>query len=133
MACGAALIVALVAWLAVLSGWLGWATYYAPGVFQQVLSNRNLPPCATCTGYAAMDDPQYLGRRVWVRNLASGEWAGPLLVADCAKEEDRPRLAAMGHVVELDYDLALAWGMQGPIEVEVRLAPPAKRGRGPLP
>jgi hypothetical protein len=66
-----------------------------------------------------MIDDSDIGRLVWVRNSTTGETVGPLLVIDCADKADKDRLRQRGVVVEVDYDLAMQWAMQGPVRVEV--------------
>ena len=96
----------------------GQATYYSSdSIFTEVWRNRQavVQPCNGCVGFAALLDCNDLGTRVWVSNGI--EWVGPLLVIDCADKRHRDMLLRRGWVVDL---LADRWGMQGPIEVEVR-------------
>lgn len=98
----------------------GVATYYSPGVFEEVWDNRSqtMEPCADCVGYAAMDC-KYLGQKVWVSN--GDEWVGPLYVIDCGPI---PSASLPRHVVEVDYWLAKKWDMRAPIEVVVTFQKP---------
>lgn len=98
---------------------VGLATYYDAGVMERVWQYRqtHLAPCPECVGRAALLDCADLGRRVWVNN--GSEWAGPLHVIDCAQAGHRAMLIARGWVVDLEYELAVRWGMRGPLPVRV--------------
>lgn len=109
----------------------GEATYYAPGLMQRVwqyrLSRGDIGVCPECydgKGVAVLDCA-WLGRRVWLQPLggitetATSPIVGPFLVADCAQVEHRKMLEERGWVVDVPYELAMAWHMRGPIEVSV--------------
>ncbi len=105
----------------------GLATYYSPGLFARVYANRvawgHVQVCDDCVSLAAMIDRADVGKRIRVRNVATGETVGPLLVVDCAAPEDIASLRERRIVVEVDWGLAQLWGMTGPIEVEVEVLP----------
>lgn len=104
----------------------GDASYYAPGVMEQVLDYRlgrgQVLPCPTCAGYVALLDRQDIGRLVWL------DWGdgidGPYLAIDCAAAEHRAGLERRGRVVEVDYATAMRHRMAGPVPVRVLWAPP---------
>ena len=101
---------------------LGEATYYNPGVMEAVYQYRRetgtVPECSDCLGAVAMLSPADLGRKVWIAQLG-GVPTGPYIVADCAAPQHIARLQARGWLIDLPYDLAMQWGMAGPIQVTV--------------
>lgn len=101
----------------------GYATHYARGLMQVVYANRllfrHVTPCAECVDFAAMIDRADLGKRIRVRNVATGEVSPVLLVIDCAASHDIDYLRQRGIVVEVSWEQAQLWGMTGPIAVEV--------------
>lgn len=88
----------------------GLATYYNPGIFEQVIANRerwgqiNRDDCPKCVGYAALLWPADLGRMVCVDGF------GPLLVVDMAAAHHRAGLIAKGWVIDLDWPVWEALG-----------------------
>ncbi len=76
---------ALLILLTVLTGPVGEATYYGPGLMEQVLDYRlkagEVQLCRECIDYVALLDPEHIGKKVWLRH-PSGEVVGPLLVID---------------------------------------------------
>ncbi len=92
---------------------VGVATHYAPGLAEQVYAYRletgQVAPCPASVGYAALLEPEALGRRVWIE--LAGQAIGPLLVVDMAQTDHRANLVARGWVVDLDYATAAAWGL----------------------
>lgn len=104
----------------------GDATYYAPGVMDEVYANRlawgQVQPCPACVGYVALMDSRDIGRLVWL------DWGdvteGPYQVIDCAAAQHRAGLVARGRVVEVDYATALRHRMAGPVPVRVLWRPP---------
>lgn len=93
----------------------GWATYYNPGVMQQVVENRIAwgqiasDECPDCVGYAAMLYPSDLGRTVCVTE--SGRTFGPFLVVDAAAGHHRAKLIADGWIIDLDRPIWDAMGL----------------------
>ena len=99
----------------------GMATYYAPGLMEQVYANRllwgHVKPCQECVGLVAMLDREDVGRKVWLRY--NGQIYGPFLDVDCANPKDLEWLARHHRVVEVSGEQAQAWGMVGPVFMEV--------------
>lgn len=104
----------------------GDATYYAPGLMEEVYANRlawgQVQPCPACVGYVALMDCRDLGRRVWL------DWGdvtdGPYQVIDCAAAAHVAGLRQRNRVVEVDYATALRHRMAGPVPVSVLWWPP---------
>lgn len=100
---------------------VGKATYYAPGLMQTVYANRllfgHVKPCTECVGFVVLPDCAQLGNRVFLRH--DGTVTGPFLSVDCAAPGDLTEVRRRGIVVEVDYELGLAWAMRGPVDVEV--------------
>jgi len=97
----------------------GLATYYNPGIFQQVVVNRErwgqVPECPECDGYAAMLLPADLGRVVCVEGLR-------LLVVDVAAAHHRGGLVAKGWIIDLDWPVWEALGYpRRPVTVKVEV------------
>lgn len=96
----------------------GLATFYAPGLMDEVAANRRawgqVEECAACVGAVALLEPGLIGRRVWLQAPGRGI-EGPFLVVDCAQAEHRAGLAARGWVVDVDWETAQRWGMAGPL------------------
>lgn len=99
----------------------GEVTYYAPGlmhwVYEYRIRQEQVPVCdpPKCIGYVATLRPGDLGRTVWLQS--PGRFAeGPFLVVDYAAREDFDRLRQRGLVIEVDYETAQRWGMQGPLQ-----------------
>ncbi len=99
----------------------GEATYYAPGLMRWVYEYRirqeQVPVCdpPKCVGYVATLRPGDLGRTVWLK--PPGRFAeGPFLVVDYAAAADFERLHQRGLVIEVDYETAQRWDMQGPVQ-----------------
>lgn len=100
----------------------GRATYYNAGVMERVVANRlawgHIAPCAECIGYVALNDPDLIGQRVWLRR--PGQPAeGPFLVADCGSLAQRQARSAAGWAVDVDWQTAQRWQMRGPVDVVV--------------
>lgn len=107
----------------------GLATYYAPGLMEEVAANRGMGGLpAGYVGMVALNRMGDLRRSVWLER--EGEVTGPYRVVDCAGRgdhfEDRERRRL---VVEVAYELGQAWGMQGPVPVVVHFEPPTPAGR----
>lgn len=120
----------LTAALIALSTIVGQATYYAPGLMQQVYANRlawrQVEPCPECVGMVALLEPGHIGRRVWL-TPPGGEPIGPLLVVDCAQAAHRDELEARGWAVDVSWELGARLGMRGPLAgVTIDFEPPVR-------
>jgi hypothetical protein len=108
----------------------GQASYYGRGVMEGVYANRlvlgDVDPCGDCVDFVAMRLRSDVGRRVVIRY--AGVVYGPFLVVDCAAPRDLGLMVARRRVVEVSWEQAAAWGMVGPVEVE--LMPSANGGSG---
>ena len=102
----------------------GLATFYADGVFGQVIRNRDLAVPPGVIGFAAMLTPERIGSLVWIR-WPDGSTDGPYLVADCATAGHRAALIERGWIIDVDHGTAVLHGMRGPVTVEIfdRVAP----------
>lgn len=98
----------------------GLATYYEPGLFEEVLHNRQLPPCAECIGYVALLEPEYIGGQVWLR-LEGQEPIGPFLIVDCGPQDPvaKATLKTRGWAVDVDW---ATWQRLGLPRRPVRMA-----------
>lgn len=101
---------------------VGLATYYAPGVMEKVIVNRerwgHLPDCPECQGYVALLYKADLGRTVCV-NTGKGTF-GPYMVADVAAAHHRATLIAKGWILDAEYNLWVQWGLPNkPTEITV--------------
>lgn len=109
----------------------GYASAYAPGVFEDVVSYRHeqdwwrvQPPLDwyAVAGYAATSDCAQVGTVVDMRPAGTERWL-PVLVADCAGDDGTPEWMRVNQiVVELDAGLWARWtALYGtPLEVEMR-------------
>ena len=100
----------------------GKATYYGPGVMEQVAANRDMD-LDGAIGFVALNRAGDLSRLVWLER--NGIVAGPYRVADCAQEgahyEERER---RGLIVEVSWEQGQRWKMRGPVPVRVWLIDP---------
>jgi hypothetical protein len=91
----------------------GEITYYAPGVMQQVYSNRlvwrHVAPCARCVGMIALADARQLGRHAYITRPGLPT-EGPYLVTDAGT------FRTPGRIAEVDHGTAHRWGMRGPVQ-----------------
>lgn len=105
----------------------GQATYYNPGLAEQVLTNRlawgHVQPCAECVGYVALLERAMVGERVWLQRPGQPP-EGPFLVIDCAAAGHQAALRKRGWAVDVDWQTAQRWGMRGPVPVTVLTAVP---------
>jgi hypothetical protein len=66
----------------------GSATYYNPGLMDEVYRNRlawgQVEPCGECVGMVALLDAERIGERVWLSFDGGSSHVGPMLVVDCA-------------------------------------------------
>ena len=104
----------------------GRATYYSPGLMEQVASNRGMN-LADYAGGVALNRRADLGRTVWI--IHDGKEYGPFKVIDCARQgadfEERER---RGLVVEVSWQQGVEWHMLGPVPVRVLFAAPEPEG-----
>jgi hypothetical protein len=104
----------------------GKAMYYNAGVMQTVLDNRlrsgRVQECAECIGYVALLRSGDLNRKVWIQR-SDGPIEGPFHVIDVADVKHVPMLLEKQWAVDVDYDTAIRWGMNGPIWVTVLDSP----------
>ncbi|MBW7886435.1 MAG: hypothetical protein H3C34_28170, partial [Caldilineaceae bacterium] len=63
-------------------------------------------------------------RKVWIQ-VGDRAMEGPFLVTDVAGRHHIPALIRRGWVVDVDYETAQRWLMQGPIPVTIYDEPPA--------
>ena len=113
----------------ILTGWLllsGVASQYAPGVFETVITNRQLgrtevglpAKLPTTDGYIAVENCADIGQ-VWLIKGPDGRWE-TFLVVDCAQPDAAEWMRANGIIVEIDYATAKRWDTIGKgIEVQV--------------
>ena len=87
----------------------GIATRYDPGVMDTVVSNRimwgHIDPDIEVEGYVALLDCKWRGKLVALE-APDGRVVWPVMVADCAAEQDRRRLEQSGFAVDLSWELA---------------------------
>jgi len=95
----------------------GMATYYAPGLMEQVAEYRGMGAPLL----VAMNRKGDLGRVVWIRK---GARIYEALVVDCAQEIHFAERLSQGRVLEIPYWLAMEWGMRGPERVSVYFRKP---------
>lgn len=101
----------------------GLATYYTPGLMDQVARHRGLDLSGTVGGVALMRAGD-LGRKVWIR-FPGGMWSGPYRVVDCARRDHYAGNLSLGHVVELSRATWLAHDLpEYPVHLTVRFLPP---------
>lgn len=105
----------------------GKATYYRPGLMDQVAVNRGLDLDGYLAG-VALNRAGDLGRVVWLQ-WEDGSFYGPFLVVDCAQRgahfDARER---QGYVVEVPAWVARLRGFYGvgPAEVTIQFYPVGK-------
>jgi hypothetical protein len=104
----------------------GLAMYYEPGIFEEVLHNRQLPPCTECIGYVALLEPEHIGGQVWLRPFGQAP-IGPFYVVDCGPQSPtaKAQLKARGWAVDVDPATWQRLGLpKRPVSIEVlRLVP----------
>ncbi len=98
----------------------GQATFYGDGIFDQVIINRGLVVPYDVIGFAALLEPEHIGRRVWIR-WPDGTLDGPYLSSDCANAAHRGDLIERGWIVDVDRATARLHGMAAPTLVTVYL------------
>jgi hypothetical protein len=100
----------------------GQATFYNPGIAEQVLANRlawgHVQPCGACIGYVALLERETVGELVWLQRPGQPP-EGPFLVIDCAAAGHQDALRKRGWVVDVDWQTAQRWQMRGPVPVTV--------------
>lgn len=109
----------------------GFASGYAPGVFEDVVTHRhamdwwrNEPPMDwyVVAGYAATNDCSQVGQVVQMRPAGAARWSR-VLVADCAGNDGTPQWMHANRIVaELDYGLWARWtaAYGRPLALEMR-------------
>lgn len=106
----------------------GLATYYADGLFDEVIVNRGIVVPWDVIGFVALLDAQHISKRVWIR-WPDGTLDGSYLVADCANATDRAALIERGWAIDVDRATARLHDMHGPIMVTVFLEERDDRSR----
>ncbi len=106
----------------------GLATYYNPGVMEQVLGYRlaagDIDPCPECVGQVALLRAGDIGRRVWLQP-PGGDPVGPFLVVDCARRQDVQPLLDRNWVVDVSFEVGQYWGMLRPLDGVIVFEDPA--------
>jgi hypothetical protein len=106
----------------------GLATYYDPGVMEQVLGYRlvaqDIDPCLDCVGMVALLRAGDIGRKVWLQP-PGGDPVGPFLVVDCARRQDVQPLLDRNWVVDVSYEVGQYWGMNRPLDGVIVFEDPA--------
>ena len=69
---------------------------------------------ATGIGFVALNEPKYLGARIWLDWPGVG-LSGSYLVVDCAQTEHLATRVAVGRVVEVSRSVAKHLRMRGPV------------------
>jgi hypothetical protein len=106
----------------------GLATFYKPGLFEEVLYNRQLPPCTECIGYVALLEPEYIGGQVWLR-LEGQAPIGPFYAVDCGPQDPvaKTKLKARSWAVDVDWATWQRLGLpRRPVRMEVLQMRPEK-------
>ena len=103
---------------------VGVATYYAPGVMERVIANRqrwgqDLGWERDVVGYVAVWDCGLLGSLAWITWIRDRVLEGPFLVVDCADPRDYGHLLRIGFAVDVDWATAHRRGMVAPEPVVV--------------
>ena len=102
----------------------GVATYYNPGVMEQVVENRRAwgqlgEAKSGYVGYVALRDCEDIGRVVWIWWRDEEMLEGPFLVADCASMKDWEYLERIDFAVDVDWQTAERHDMKAPVPVMV--------------
>lgn len=108
----------------------GKATYYAPGLMQQVAVNRRLDMSGHFAG-VALNRAGDVGRTVWLE-WDDGTIDGPFLVVDCAQRGPHfEQRELSNYVVEVPAWVARMRGFYGvgPVPATVRFDPPRSVGK----
>ena len=94
---------------------IGQASYYGPGVMEQVYETRlagrtayAVQPCEICVGMVALADCTLIGNYAYLTRPGLPR-EGPFLITDCGL------FITPGRVVEVDYETAQAWQMRAPL------------------
>ena len=106
----------------------GLATYYNPGVMEEVLNYRlaaqDIDPCPECVGTVALLRAGDIGRRVWLQPPGADP-VGPFLVVDCSRRQDFQPLLDRNWVVDVSFEVGQYWGMNRPLEDVIVFEDPA--------
>ncbi len=111
----------------------GMATYYTKGLMEQVAQYRG-EDLSHYAGGVALNPAGDLGRVVWLEPLDTAQGRhndqieGPFLVVDCAQAAHYAQRLQQNRVVEVDWETAQRWGMQGPAPVRVWFHKPMPGG-----
>ena len=108
----------------------GYATYYRPGLMEEVAVNRQLDLTDYLAG-VALNRAGDLGRTVWIQFDDGGVY-GPFLVVDCAQRGAHFELRErQGYVVEVPAWVARLQGFYGvgPASVRVLFRSPYPVGK----
>lgn len=104
----------------------GLAMYYNPGVMEQVLTNQlawgNVSECDECIGRVALLREGDMDRRVWLQRPGLPA-EGPFWVIDQAARHHVSGLVRRNWAVDVDYETAMRWQMNGPIPIVVLAGP----------
>lgn len=93
----------------------GLATFYDPGVMEQVVANRGMNLDLYKGGLAANRSGD-VGRTAWLE--VDSRILGPFKIVDCAQRGDHFRdRERNGMIVEVGWETAVELGMKGPIPV----------------
>lgn len=111
----------------------GLATYYNPGMMEQVLDYRlgagDIDPCPECVGTVALLRAGDIGRKVWLQP-PGGDPVGPFLVVDCARRQDVQPLLDRNWVVDVSYEVGRYWGMNRPLDDVIVFEDPSDQAPG---
>lgn len=100
----------------------GLATFYAPGVMEQVAANRGMD-LGSYAGGVALNRAGDLNRDVWIEY--EGRIHGPYRMVDCARRgHDYQKREREGYVIEVSFQQGRAWHMAGPVNVRVWFVEP---------
>ncbi len=111
----------------------GLATYYNPGLMDQVLDYRlnagDIDPCPECVGTVALLRAGDIGRKVWLQPPGADP-VGPFLVVDCARRQDVQPLLDRNWVVDVSFEVGQYWGMNRPLDGVIVFEDPANAAPG---
>lgn len=98
----------------------GYATFYAPGVMEQVIANRvswgQIQYVEPWFAIAVLDCHR-IGQKAMIE--WNGSMDGPYTIVDCAREADKPELERRRVVVDVSWQIAKRHKMKGPTPVRL--------------